>query len=215
MGLCQRLFAQNVDGFVIQDTRVLIENAVMTMGGERVEGDIADHADIGHLTLQLARRTAGEAVGIVGFTAIGAAQIRWCDREQGNRRDAEFTGSADLIDQTVDGIAAYAGHGVDGFLTIITIEDEDRPDQIIGGQAVFRDHRPLPGVMTVAAHPGARIAGLAGTVLVCLAGWFCAWLGKIGNIAHGKRPCWPVLKLNFRDPIATGLFRQLSVLVIL
>ena len=87
VGLCQRLFAQNVDGFVIQDARVLIENAVMTMGGERVEGDIADHADIGHLTLQLARRTAGEAVGIVGFTAIGAAQIRWCDREQGNRSE--------------------------------------------------------------------------------------------------------------------------------
>ena len=63
LGLHDGLPAQYLDGFVIRHIAVT-DDAVMPMRGERVERDIAQHAQPGHGLLQRRNRQTNEIAGV-------------------------------------------------------------------------------------------------------------------------------------------------------
>jgi len=82
----------------------------MAMRGERVERDIAQHAEIGHRLFQRTHGAADEVVGIyrLGPICILAAGVH--NREDSDRRDAERCGLAGGVDQRRDRQPLGPGH---------------------------------------------------------------------------------------------------------
>ena len=67
--------------------------------------------------------------------------------------DAEIGGFLHRLDRLVDAHAVDAGHRGDGIDDAVARNEEDRPDQVVGGQPVFLHHAPRPVGLAVAPHP--------------------------------------------------------------
>ena len=100
LGLHDRLADQRLDRLVVQDLAVL-HQPVVPERVERVEGHIADHADVGHLPLDLAHRPADQVVRVPGLLARRRLLVALDVREHRDRRDAEFLGMGRPLDQPV------------------------------------------------------------------------------------------------------------------
>ena len=72
-GLClsKHLFNEHFDGFVVKDEAGLVDKAVLTVSGVRVERDIAHHSEFGEVFFQRTHYARNQAVRIGCFSAVG------------------------------------------------------------------------------------------------------------------------------------------------
>ena len=66
----ERLLDQRIDGDVVLYVAVVVEDAVLAVSGERIEGDVGDDAQLREARTQRARGTLGNTVRIPGFGGI-------------------------------------------------------------------------------------------------------------------------------------------------
>ena len=66
----QRLLHQGFDGDVIQHVAAVIDDAVLPVRGERVQGHIGDHAQFRETLLQRTHRALGQAIVVPGRFGI-------------------------------------------------------------------------------------------------------------------------------------------------
>ncbi|MNT35133.1 hypothetical protein D3C72_1711510 [compost metagenome] len=124
------------------------------MGGERVQGNVGDHAQLRELRTQRTGRALGDALRVPRFGGVQGLEFRWRHREQCQRRYPQFDPLGRLFQQQIDGQAFDTRHRSHRFATVFTVQYEHRQDQVIDGQDVFTDQTTREVVTTIAAQAG-------------------------------------------------------------
>ena len=129
----------------------------MPVRGERVERHVAQHADLGHRLLQRRDGAADQIVGVDRLAAVGVLERRVDRREHRDRRDAERGGLAGGVDQRRDRDGGTRPASASTGARPCFVMDEDRPDQVAGGQHALGDELARPGVAAVAPQARGRV----------------------------------------------------------
>ena len=133
----------------------------MAVTGEGIERDIAQDADVRHFLLDGADGPAHQIVFVERFAAGLVAQARVGIGEQRDAGDGQLGGALSLAHRLVDGKALDAGHRGDRGPRILPVHDEQRPDQVVGGEDVFLHHAARPLAAPVAPQPGGKVEPVA------------------------------------------------------
>ncbi len=134
------------------------QHAVMAVRGKGIERDVAQHAQLGMRLFHRAHGAADKVVRVHSLLAVGRLARLRGRREDRDEGDAEPLRLAGGVDQRGDGEPVDAGHGRHRRPRRALVMDEDRPDQVGGGEHVFRHQPPRPLVPPVAAQSHARIS---------------------------------------------------------
>ena len=150
--LVQRLADENLDGFVVDDL-VADHQAVLPVAGVGVERNVGHHPDFGDFGDDGAHGTADEIVLVQGLAAGLVAKARVSVGKQGKRGNAQIARLHGGAHRLVNGQALNARHGADRLALALSLDDEDRPDQIVGRDHVFAHE--AAGPLGAAQAPGA------------------------------------------------------------
>ena len=148
--LDERLLDQHLDGLVVEDLAVP-QQAVMAVAGIGIERDVAQHADIGHFLLDGADGAADEVFRIEGLGAGLVAKSRLGIGKQGEAGDVEPRRPFGVAHGLVDRNPLHPRHRADRDALPLAVDDEQRPDQVVGGEHVLPHHAPRPFGFAVAA----------------------------------------------------------------
>ncbi len=138
----------------------------MAMRGIGVQRHIAQNAHFGHLAFDLAGGLAHQVFRVQGFAAVGRSERRVRVGEERDHRNFQLRSFSGSGHRMIHAEALHARHGGHGVASIVAILDEDRPDEIMGRQAVFGHQIAGPGRFPVAPHAVRRKARRR-----CLGGW--------------------------------------------
>ena len=144
MGVDEGLFGQPFETGVIEDAAVL-DHAVVAVVGVAVQGDVGDDAHLRGRVLD-----GLDAVGDQAVRVGRAGADRVLDRaidigEQGHGGDAETAGLDGGLRCFFRRQAEDAGHGGDRNAVLGAVMDDQRPDQIGGGEDRLGDQPAHPG----------------------------------------------------------------------
>ena len=161
LGVRQCLLDEHVDGHVVQDVAVVVDDAVLAMRRVRVQRNIGDDGKLGQRRLDGRNGALHEPVRVRTLGAVETFLFLVDNREQGDGRNAQVANLDELIEQAVDALTRDAGHGRDVFLPTLTVEHENRVNEICARKRVFLYEATQRGRAAVAAHsnPGELSGG--------------------------------------------------------
>ncbi|MNF90152.1 hypothetical protein D3C84_727060 [compost metagenome] len=132
------------------------------MGGEGVQGHVADHPQLREAVTQGADGPLGDAVRVPRFGAVEGLLLQRRHREQCQRRNAQCHPGFGFLEQQVDGQALDAGHRGYGFAAVLAVQHEHRKDQVVDGQDVLAHQAAGEIVTAVAAQAGGGEQAIGG-----------------------------------------------------
>ena len=68
--MSERLLLQHGNGFVVQDVAGLVDQAVLSMAGIRIERDVRDDADLWEASLHFANAARHQAIRVEGLFGL-------------------------------------------------------------------------------------------------------------------------------------------------
>ena len=129
----------------------------MAMAGIGIERHVAEHADLGHLFLDRSDRPANEVLGIERLAAVLVAQSWIGVGKDGKARDRELRGALGLAHCLIDRKPLDTRHGWHRGAHPRSVDQEERPDQIVGGQYVLAHEPASPFRLAVAARSYGKV----------------------------------------------------------
>src|SRR5690606_38291243 len=147
---------QGIDGDVVLDVTLFVEDAVLAMSGEGVQGDVSDHPQLREARAQGASRALGNTVRVPGFGTVQGFLLDRGNREQRQRRNTQLDPRLRSFQQQVDRQALDARHRGHFFTTVLAVQHEHRQNQVVDGQYVFANQATREFVTTVATQAGGR-----------------------------------------------------------
>ena len=131
---------ERFDGAVVIHVRAGgVQDAVVSVRGVRVEGDVGEDHRARRLSLHFADGAEGEVRRIQGFGAFGGLARRVDLREESHAMDAKGEEFGALGAELGERDAADSGEGTDG-LGHVAFGDEERLDQVAGFDDRFTEH---------------------------------------------------------------------------
>ena len=176
LGLVDRLLAQDVERFVVDDVTVA-QQAVVPVARVRVEGHVADDADIGTGLFRRADAVADEVFGIERFVAVGRLFRRVGGRKEGDGGNAQLGRLAHRRRQQVDRQPLDAGHRRDRRPLARAVVHEHGPNQIVDAEPILRHQSPRPRRPPITPHARRRKP---------------AGVGRQAGNGHGSQANWPL-----------------------
>ena len=149
VGVRARLAHQRFDGEVVLDVARRVDQPVLPVGGEGIQGDVGDHAELRKLPLDRPHGPLGQALGIPGFSRVQALAVRRGHGEDGDGGDAQRGERGAFAQQFVDGQALHPGHGGDRLAFPRPFDHEHRIDERVDRELGLA-HQPAGEV--VPAH---------------------------------------------------------------
>jgi hypothetical protein len=165
--LCECLLHQHLDGLVVQDVAGLIQQAVLSVAGERVQRHIGHHAQAGKFFLQRPHHGGHQAVGVGGLAADRVFQRGADHRKQRHHRDAEPDAVFGHRQQQVQAQALHAGHRSDGLAAARAFEHEHWVDQVVHADRVLAHQVAGEFVAAQAAGAALGVGGVQGHAENC------------------------------------------------
>ena len=156
LGLDHRLPHQHFDRLVVEDHAVA-QQPVMAVAGVGIERNIAKNANLRYLLLDGADRATDQIVRVERLAPVLVAPFWvgiWKQRQAGDR---ELRGALGFAHRLIDRKPFDARHGVDRHARTRPIDQEQRPDQVVGGERVLADQPPRPFGLAVAARAHGKI----------------------------------------------------------
>ena len=129
----------------------------MAVAGIGIERDIAEHADLRHFFFDGADGAADEIIGIERFRTGRIAQARLGIGKQSEAGDRQLRRALCRAHRLVNRKPLDAGHRGDRQAGLAAVDDEQRPDQVVGGEHVFAHQPPRPFGPAVAARADRQI----------------------------------------------------------
>ena len=152
---------QHRDGLVVEDDAIA-QQPVMAVAGEGVERHVAQHPEAGNLALDGANRPADQVVRVNGLAAGLVAQGGVGIGKERDAGDGQLGRPLGLAHGLVDRKPLDPGHGGHRNPGLLPVHDEQRPDQVIGGEDVFPHHPPRPFAAAVTAQAGGQVEPVGG-----------------------------------------------------
>ena len=134
----------------------------MAVAGIGIERHVAEDADVRHLLLDGADRPADEVVRVERLGAGVVALVRIGVGKQREAGDGELGRPLGRAHGFVDREALDVGHGGDRRADLCAIDQEQRPDQVVGGEHMLAHHAPRPFGAAVAARADREVETLLG-----------------------------------------------------
>ncbi len=150
------LQAEHVHGFVVDHVAVA-QQAIVAMAGVGIEGHVAHDADVGHRGLHGAHGPADEVLPVQRFVAVGRLAFRRCGRKQSDGRDAQVARLLHGFHEQIERQPIDARHRGHRRALLRSFLNEDRPDEIVGTEAILGDETAQPGMPAIAPRPGLGI----------------------------------------------------------
>jgi len=110
VGMGKRLIDQRLNGDVIENIPVVVDDAVLAMGGERVQRHVRNHTQFRTGCFQGANRSLGQTVRIPGPGAGEIFLLNRNDRKQGNGRDTQDHQLRRLLHQQINTQTLHPRH---------------------------------------------------------------------------------------------------------
>ena len=155
-GLDQRLLDQHRDRLVVENDAVL-HQPVMAVAGIGIERDIAEHADLRHFFFDGADGAADEVVRVQRFGTVVVAAARLGIGKQRQAGNIELRRAFGRAHRFVDRKPVDAGHRVHRRAHLGAVDQEQRPDQVVGGEHVFAHHAARPLGAAIAPRPDRQV----------------------------------------------------------
>ena len=131
--MCQRLLDENRDGVVVQNIAFVIDYAVLTVAGIRVQGYVTDDAELRYRVFQCTNGSRNQSIRVVRFTPVRALLPGLDCREQSNCRDSGAGEYFSMFEDLIDAETVNTGHGRNRDLLAFAFCYEYRADQVGGG----------------------------------------------------------------------------------
>ena len=138
---------------------MLIDDAVLAMGGVGVESHIRDDAQLRMGRLQGAHDARHQAIVIPGGFGIQTLLPLANHREQGDGRNAQRHQLGGLLQQQIQTQPFDAGHAGHRFAAVLAFQHEDRIDEIIHGQVIFPHQAAAEVMLAQTAKAAGRKGG--------------------------------------------------------
>jgi hypothetical protein len=155
----QGLLDQDRHRLVIEHIAAGIDQPILAVGGEGVEGDVGDDRQVRPGLLEGAHRPLGQAIGIEGLAGVLGLGLGRGHGEEGDGGDAQVQDLASLRQQQVDTFALHPGHGVHRLAPALAFQDEDGINQVFWSQPRLA-HQPAG--KDIAAHTARAERGETG-----------------------------------------------------
>ena len=143
-GLDERHLLEGEERLVVLDDAAA-HQAIVAVGVVGVQSHVEQDSDLGDGCPDGARGAADQVFRVPGFGGlrvfVGVLGV-WEERQTA---DAEGRGLLGGAHGTVEREAGDTGERGDRLLQILTLSDEDRPDEVGGAKAGLRDHLADPG----------------------------------------------------------------------
>lgn len=140
------------DGGVIFDIGLVgIENAIVTVRGVGIEGDIGDDEEFGEVFFELSDGAKDECFGVEGLFAVGGFEGGIDAGEESDGAYPELVKRAALFEEVAVAEAMLSREGIDRFTTGFLVEDEEGLDEIGRLEDGFADEIAQGGVLAQAA----------------------------------------------------------------
>ncbi len=150
LGVGERLLDQDLGGDVVQHIAFVINDAVLTVGGEGIERHIGDNPQLREAGLEGTGSALGQAIRVVGLFRHQALALQRSHREQGDGWHPELHQLGRFLQQQIDGETLHPGHGGHGLTALLPLQHEHGVDEIVGRQYVLA-HQTTAEIMF--AHP--------------------------------------------------------------
>ena len=132
------------------------------MAGIGIERDVAEDADLRHLFLDRPNGATDQVVRIERLAALLVAPRGIGIREQRDARDGELGRPFGVPHRLIDRKPLDARHRGNRDPRFGPVNQEQRPDQIVGGQEILAHQPPRPLGFSVAARAGGEVETLGG-----------------------------------------------------
>src|SRR5262249_9866081 len=139
--------------------------AVVAVARVGVERDVAQEAEVWYFFFDGVDRAADQVLGIESFVVVLVAQLRIGVGKQRDAGDRKLACTHRLAHCLIDRQSLDLGHGIDWYLHIASVDNEQRPDQVVGGEYVLAHYVSRPFAAAVAAwtagevEAGGRLGG--------------------------------------------------------
>ena len=161
IGLVDRLVDEDRNRIVVEHIARLVEQAVLPVTCVGIERHVGQDPDIRATGVAYRLdRAAHQIVGIERLGAVVAAQFGLGVGKQRETRDTQIDRFLRAPRDVVDRPARYARQARHRFFHARPVGDEQRPDEIGGGEHGLAMHRAAPRGGARAAESGGGIAGL-------------------------------------------------------
>ena len=153
----QRLPDQHRDGLVVDDLAAA-QQPVMAVAGVGIERHVAQDADLGHLLLDRADRPADQIVRVERLACRPRRAAS--DRCRGRARGTGCRASRRARPRAPPGRPKAARRPASrrpARARSLPVDNEQRPDQVVGGEHALAHHAPRPFGLAVAPHAGGEV----------------------------------------------------------
>ena len=161
----QGLLHQHLDGLVVEDGAVA-HQAVMAVAGVGIERDVAEDADLRHLLLDGADGAADQIVRIERLAAVLVAQRSGRYRETARCRGWRAWRLVRRRARPDRRKAARRRAWRRPARASSAVDQEQRPDQVVGGEHMLAHQAPRPFGLAVAARAGGEVEARRGLARV-------------------------------------------------
>jgi hypothetical protein len=162
VGMRQCLFDQYLNRCVVEHITAVIDQAVLAMTGERIQGYIGDYAQLRAGLFEGAYCALGKSVRVEGFPRIVTFLFHGRNRKQCDGGNTQLHQYFRFPDKEIDTEAFNAGHGGDSLAAIVAVQDKYRVDKIIRAQPGFAHQAAGKIVSAHAPHAHLWILAAAG-----------------------------------------------------
>ena len=139
---------------------MLAHEPVVAVAGVGVERDVGDEAEFGEFLLDRPAGAADEVALVVGLGPVLVLEMRLGVGEEGDRGDVELHRALGLAHRLVDAEPLDARHCRNGHAGLLALDQEQRPDEVVGGQHLLADQPPRPFRLAVAAGPVGEVEAM-------------------------------------------------------
>ena len=151
-----RLAYQGFNCQIVLDVAIAVDQPVLAVGRERIQGHIGDDAQVRKLRFDRAHGPLRDAVRVPGFPGIQRFLFFRRDRKQGDGRDFELHQGGAFTQQFVDRHPLDARHRCNGLPLILAFDHEKRINQGVDAELRLAHQTAGELVAPHAAQPGMR-----------------------------------------------------------
>ena len=152
LGLGQRHFDQRLHRRLVHHVAVVVDQAVLAVGGIRIERHVTDETQLRETLLQLAGGALEQTLRIPGLAGILGLHRAIHRREQGQRRDTQRHALLAQLHQLIDRQPLHPRHRRHRLAHALPLDDKGDHDQVGDGKHVLAHEGTGEGVATHAAH---------------------------------------------------------------
>jgi hypothetical protein len=130
LGLRERLLLEDFERDVVDDVAAAVDDAVLAVGGIRIQCDVGHDAEIGEAFFQRPHCARDQPFRVERLASVAGFQLLLDHREKRHHRHAQFHAALGNRQEAVDRHALDPRHRIHFLGAVFTVLNEHREDEV-------------------------------------------------------------------------------------